>query len=238
MSEPRTALPDRGRPPDEVLADLGRFGADDPDYRHGRTWSLVYYLDESLARFLAQAYETCSSANGLNPMAFRSLKRLETDVVSATARLLNGPPETCGVMTSGGTESCLLAVKTYRDLARKQRRVRRPEMILPVTAHVAWFKASEYFDVAVRDVGMSMAAFTLARLTEAGVGVEVPPKCRARSIAPGRSAASRRSSPAHSTSSSTGIDASTSRGLGAGRRCFSSSTCTAAPSKGTRPVSA
>jgi len=133
-----------------VLADLGRFGADDPDYRHGRTWSLVYYLDESLARFLAQAYETCSSANGLNPMAFRSLKRLETDVVAATARLLNGPPETCGVMTSGGTESCLLAVKTYRDLARSRRRVRRPEMILPVTAHVAWFKASEYFDVAVR----------------------------------------------------------------------------------------
>jgi len=83
-------------------------------------------------------------------MAFRSLKRLETDVVAATARLLNGPPETCGVMTAGGTESCLLAVKTYRDLARSRRRVRRPEMILPVTAHVAWFKASEYFDVAVR----------------------------------------------------------------------------------------
>ena len=150
MSESRTALPDRGRPPDEVLAELGRFSTDDPDFRHGRTWSLVYYLDDSLARFLAQAYETCASANGLNPMAFRSLKRLETDVVAATARLLNGPPETCGVMTAGGTESCLLAVKTYRDLARSRRRVRRPEMILPVTAHVAWFKASEYFDVAVR----------------------------------------------------------------------------------------
>ncbi len=150
MSEQRNALPDHGRPPDEVLEELGRFVADDPDFRHGRTWSLVYYLDDSLARFLARAYETCASANGLNPMAFRSLKRLETDVISATSRLLNGPPETCGVMTSGGTESCLLAVKTYRDLARKQRRVRRPEMILPTTAHVAWFKASEYFEVAVR----------------------------------------------------------------------------------------
>jgi sphinganine-1-phosphate aldolase len=146
----QTALPEHGRPPDEVLGELRGFGAGDPDYRHGRAWSLVYYLDEAYAEFLAQAYHAYSSANGLNPTAFRSLKRLETEIISATARLLNGTPEVCGVVTSGGTESCLLAVKTYRDLARSQRRLRRPEMILPVTAHVAWFKASEYFDVAVR----------------------------------------------------------------------------------------
>jgi hypothetical protein len=30
-----------------------------------------------------------------------------------------------------------------------------------------------YFDVAVRDVAMAIAAFTLARLTEVGVGAEV-----------------------------------------------------------------
>jgi hypothetical protein len=29
-----------------------------------------------------------------------------------------------------------------------------------------------YFDIAVRDVAMAIAAFTLARLTEAGVGAE------------------------------------------------------------------
>lgn len=32
--------------------------------------------------------------------------------------------------------------------------------------------AGRYFDVAVRDVAMAIAAFTLARLTEAGVGVD------------------------------------------------------------------
>lgn len=150
MSDQRTALPDCGRPPEEVLAELRGFGAGDPDYRQGRAWSLVYYLDEAYAKFLAEAYDAFSSANGLNPTAFHSLKRLETEIISATAGLLNGTPEVCGVVTSGGTESCLLAVKTYRDLARARRGVHRPEMILPVTAHVAWFKASEYFDVAVR----------------------------------------------------------------------------------------
>ena len=150
MKEQRTAMPDTGRPADEILHELQEYVAGDPDYRHGRAWSLVYYLDDAHDDFLASAYRICSSANGLNPGAFRSLKRLETEVIAATARLLHGDDQVCGVVTSGGTESCLLAVKTYRDLARATRRVRAPEMILPVTAHVAWFKASEYFDVKVR----------------------------------------------------------------------------------------
>ena len=96
-------------------------------------------------QILRDAYHSYSSENGLNPGAFKSLKKLESEIISATADILNGTDEVCGVVTSGGTESCLMAVKTYRDMARDQRRVRRPEMILPTMAHVAWFKASEYF---------------------------------------------------------------------------------------------
>jgi glutamate/tyrosine decarboxylase-like PLP-dependent enzyme len=106
----------------------------------------VYYLDEEYADFLGQAYQAFSSANGLNPTAFKSLKRFENEIIAGVAEMFHGTPEVCGVVTSGGTESCLLAVKTYRDLART-RGITRPEMVLPVTAHVAWFKASEYFDV-------------------------------------------------------------------------------------------
>lgn len=149
MTEP-LPLPERGRPRDEVLADLQRFADDDPDYKSGRLWSLVYWLDEAHDDFLGEAYQSFSSANGLNPTAFKSLKRLETEIVSAVAGLLHGGEETCGVVTSGGTESCLLAAKAYRDMARVKRGVKRPEMVLPVTAHVAWFKAAEYFNVRVR----------------------------------------------------------------------------------------
>lgn len=140
-------LPAAGRPADAVLRDLERFGADDPDYRHGRLWSLVYWLDEAHDEFLAQAWRRYASANGLNPGAFKSLKRMEDEVVAAVARLQHGDAATCGVLTSGGTESCLLAAKTYRDLARATRGVRRARMVLPVSAHVAWFKAAEYFDI-------------------------------------------------------------------------------------------
>ncbi len=144
------ALPEHGRPSEDVLQQLRGFGALDPDYKHARLWSLVYWLDEPYADFLGQAYQAYASANGLNPSAFKSLKQFENQIIAATAELLHGGPETCGVVTSGGTESCLLAVKTYRDLARATRGVRQPEMIVPTTSHVAWFKASEYFGVKLR----------------------------------------------------------------------------------------
>jgi sphinganine-1-phosphate aldolase len=144
------ALPDQGRPPEQILQALRGFGAHDPNYKDARLWSLVYWLDEPYAEFLGQAYQAYSSANGLNPSAFKSLKQFETQIIAATAELLHGGPETCGVVTSGGTESCLLAVKTYRDRARATRGVRHPEMVVPTTAHVAWFKASEYFGVKLR----------------------------------------------------------------------------------------
>ncbi len=145
-----SALPAQGRDPQQILAELAQFGEHDPQYKEGRLWSLVYYLDEDYHAFQGQAYQQFASANGLNPTAFKSLKRFENAIIATTAELHHGTPEVCGVVTSGGTESCLLAVKTYRDMARAMRGVRKPEMVLPRTAHVAWFKASEYFGVRIR----------------------------------------------------------------------------------------
>jgi glutamate/tyrosine decarboxylase-like PLP-dependent enzyme len=94
------------------------------------------------------AYDLFFSENALNPLAFKSLMRLEHEVVRMAADLLHGGHETVGIMTSGGTESCLLAVKAYRDQARAGRRwVRKPQMIVGDTVHVAWEKGAEYFDV-------------------------------------------------------------------------------------------
>lgn len=124
------------------------FGNDDPDYKKMKTWSLVYYLGKEHTDFLKEAYGECFSTNGLNPTVFHSLKRFENEVISMTAEMLHGDEKTCGVMTAGGTESCLRAVKTYRDMARAKRPwIRKPEMVILVTAHVAWEKGAEYFNV-------------------------------------------------------------------------------------------
>ncbi len=142
-------IPEKGRPYADILSDLDKFGDDDPNYKAAKTWSLVYYLDSDYNDFLQDAYGKYFSANGLNPTAFKSLKRLEKEVLSFTAELLNADDNACGVMTSCGTESCMLAVKTYRDLGRSKG-IKKPEIILPETAHVAWEKGAEYFNVKIR----------------------------------------------------------------------------------------
>ncbi len=142
-------IPEKGRPYQEILMMLDQFGKDDPLYKEGKTWSLVYYLDKEYTEFLEAAYAKYFSANGLNPTVFKSLKRLEKEILKFTAELFHVDENACGVLTSGGTESCLLAVKTYRDMG-KAKGIKKPEMIIPETAHVAWFKGAEYFGVKIR----------------------------------------------------------------------------------------
>ncbi len=145
---PTRQLPEHGRPKEEVLAEMRSFRAHDVPWKEGKVFSLVYYAGEDVLQLLQEASLLYFSENALNPTAFPSLRRMETEVVAMTASLLGGDEETVGNMTSGGTESLLLAVKTARDWGREHRPLTGPpEMVLPETAHPAFEKAAHYFDV-------------------------------------------------------------------------------------------
>ncbi len=116
-------------------------------WEDGRTWSLVYHAGEEHTAFLREAHGLFFSENALNPMAFPALRRFEAEVVGMTATLLHGDAQVAGTMTSGGTESLLMAVKTYRDWARATKGITEPEMVLPTNAHAAFDKAAHYFGV-------------------------------------------------------------------------------------------
>ncbi len=145
------SLPTQGRDHAALLQELEALRVADADWRDGRVFSLVYDPGHAHEAFLQEAHGRYFSENGLNPMAFKSLHRMETDVVRMVGHLLHGDAATCGTMTSGGTESLLLAVKTARDRARRLHPWnRRPEMVLPTTAHVAFDKAADAFGVKIR----------------------------------------------------------------------------------------
>ncbi|MBC7224497.1 MAG: aspartate aminotransferase family protein, partial [Anaerolineae bacterium] len=141
-------LPSEGKPREEVLAALRAARERDARWHEGRTWCLVYHAGDDILDLLKEAYTLFFAENALNPMAFPSLRKFEAEVVAMTASLLGGDEETAGTMTSGGTESILMAVKTARDWARAHRPdVVAPEMVLPATAHPAFHKAGHYFGV-------------------------------------------------------------------------------------------
>jgi sphinganine-1-phosphate aldolase len=142
------ALPLKKTPAEAVLDRMGKLREHDARWQEGKTWSLVYHVDDEVTQLLKEAYSLFFSENGLNPMVFPSLKRFEAEVVAMTAALLGGNNGTVGNMTSGGTESILMAVKTAREWATaKDPANTAPEMILPLTAHPAFEKAAYYFSV-------------------------------------------------------------------------------------------
>jgi sphinganine-1-phosphate aldolase len=77
---------------------------------------------------------------------------MEAEVVRIAAELFHGDEETCGTVTSGGTESIILAVKAYRDYAVNVSGIRNPEILAPVTAHAAFEKSAELLGMRIRHV--------------------------------------------------------------------------------------
>jgi len=150
---PRARIPDRPTPSDQVVASLEAARASDVDWRGGRVFSLVYHAGEAHEELLRRAHALYASGNLLNPMAFKGLRRLEAEVVEMAASLFHGPDSAVGAVTSGGTESILVAVAAMRDRARRQRPwIRTPELVVPRTIHPAFDKAAHYFGVKLRKV--------------------------------------------------------------------------------------
>ncbi len=144
----KTSIPGKGIPKDELLSRMESMRNMDADWRSGKTWSLVYYAGEDHTGFLKKAHNMFFSENGLSPLAFPSLKTFENEVIAMTSGMLGGDENVFGTMTSGGTESILMAMKAYRQWARKTMpSVKEPEVLLPVTAHPAFEKAAHYFDL-------------------------------------------------------------------------------------------
>lgn len=78
----------------------------------------IYYPGDEAAHVAEEAHHLFSTENALNPSPFTSLRLFENETVQMMADLLNGGPDAAGSLTSGGTESILMAVKTARDKAR------------------------------------------------------------------------------------------------------------------------
>lgn len=154
-------IPPHGRAMETVLADLAAMGQDDLAVKGGALWAYVYDagrpdLDE-LAR---RAHAMYLTPNGLDPTAFPSLLRLETDLAAMAAAHLGGDERVVGNFTSGGTESIILAVKAARDRAMARNpALGRPEMVVPATAHAAFFKAAHYLGLRVVSVPVDEQSF-------------------------------------------------------------------------------
>ncbi len=144
------AMPIEGTPKNDLLAEMQTARADDLAWQDGRVFSLVFHAGAEAYQVVKEAYNLFFSENGLNPTAFPSLRRFETEVIAMSAALLGSSGSVVGNMTSGGTESILMAMLTAREWARANRpEIQTPEVILPLSGHPAFEKAAHYFDMQI-----------------------------------------------------------------------------------------
>jgi glutamate/tyrosine decarboxylase-like PLP-dependent enzyme len=147
MRGKRVRIPEQGLSAAAVAAALEDFGRNDLPWREGGTFAYVYEGGRDVEAVVKHAYMRFLTENALDPTVYPSLLRFENEIVAMSAAHLRGRPDVVGNFTSGGTESCLLAVKTARDHARAVRGIAAPELVLPVTAHACFHKAAHYFDM-------------------------------------------------------------------------------------------
>ncbi|XP_011483083.1 sphingosine-1-phosphate lyase 1 isoform X3 [Oryzias latipes] len=140
-----TKLPPKGLSQGQVMDKIKEYQTlNDVQWEKGRVSGAVYWGDETLTKLLVKVYGDFAWSNPLHPDIFPGVRKMEAEVVRMSCSLFNGGPDSCGTVTSGGTESILMACKAYRDMAY-ERGVKHPEILAPVSVHAAFDKAANYF---------------------------------------------------------------------------------------------
>jgi glutamate/tyrosine decarboxylase-like PLP-dependent enzyme len=154
-TESYASIPKIGIAREEILQKMKEFNKKEEDkWKDGYVSGAVYHGDNEHIDFLNRVIALNSQSNPLHSDIWPSTAKYEAEIVSMTGKMMHSeavssPDEVCGTVSSGGTESIMLAMKTYRDWARDKKGIKKPEMIVPVTAHAAFDKASQYFGIKI-----------------------------------------------------------------------------------------
>jgi glutamate/tyrosine decarboxylase-like PLP-dependent enzyme len=150
----RIGFPERGMTSDDVLAELARLQSGDVAAHGPRNLRPSYFIGEDILRLANTAAESVVEQNMLYASSsFPSLKTIEQDLVAMALDLFHAPIDAGGTVTTGGSESNFMAVKTARDWAAANRPGQTPkEIVLAHTAHPSLEKAADLLGLTVRRV--------------------------------------------------------------------------------------
>lgn len=147
LSQP---FPQSGRPAEAVLADMDAIRTGDTDWTSPRNLTASYYGGSDVAHVAREAFLKHIGDNVIQQAALHpSVNRYERDVVDFALSLFNAPAGAVGTVTTGGSESIALALKTARDRARDLRGITAPEIIVPQSAYAVFDKLAHYLGIKV-----------------------------------------------------------------------------------------
>lgn len=147
-----------GRSWSAVEADLDAGRAKDTHWTNPMNFSASYFAGDDVAFVAREAFvkhmgDNVTHRHGLHP----SVLRYEGEILNFVKQLLNAPPNACGTVTTGGSESLFLAMKAARERAKSLKPgITSPEVLLTHTTYPVFNKAADALGLAVRQVATSV----------------------------------------------------------------------------------
>jgi sphinganine-1-phosphate aldolase len=117
-----------------MLGHLDTMRSKDVRWKEGKAFTLTYFAGDDVHDLAEHVYGQWMTDNALNTDAFPSLRKIQADVVDIVNDWLEGGPDGAGFMTTGGTESILMAVKAARERGKAERGITQPNVVLPTSA--------------------------------------------------------------------------------------------------------
>lgn len=156
MPPSRQSIPEHGIARQAVLAEMDKAREGDWDWFSPKNLTASYYGGPEVAGVAREAFvkhigDNVVHQTGLHP----SVRRYETDVIGFALSLFNAPATASGTITTGGSESITLALKTARDRARDLKGITDPEIVLPQSAYAVFNKLSHMLGIRVVQTGES-----------------------------------------------------------------------------------
>ncbi|KAK4295499.1 hypothetical protein Pmani_031937 [Petrolisthes manimaculis] len=111
-------------------------------------------VETDFNHLIEKIYGVYAFQNPLHADIFPGVRKMEAEIVRMTINIFHGDEEACGTMTSGGSESILLAVKAMRDYGRAMKGITRGEIVGCYTLHAAYDKAAHILGLKLRKVRM------------------------------------------------------------------------------------
>ncbi|MFM1966909.1 MAG: hypothetical protein RL134_2634, partial [Actinomycetota bacterium] len=155
-------VPDEGMKPGDIAKALADFREGDPPIHGGRVLAYVYDAgDEAATTSGLEALRAFAEVNALDPTTFPSVARIENELVGWGLDLMRAPADAAGIVTSGGTESCILAVLAARERWKRGGGVGAPVIVVADTVHPAFHKAAHLLGLDVETVGVDRSSLRL-----------------------------------------------------------------------------
>ena len=153
----QSELPKEGHSSESIIELLGGYKEDDEArWKGGQLSGAVYHGEDDHLDLLNEAAGMFAVANPLHSSTWPSVNKFEAEVIAMTASILGGGKDgddgVCGCMTSGGTESILMAAKTHRQWGEVEKGITEPEVVCAGSAHAAIYKAADILRLKIVEV--------------------------------------------------------------------------------------